>query len=465
MKNLYRLLPSVDICLQQFRDVMYPHALLCDTINAFLEEKRSQIKNAQISEQELGKEALFQAMKVYVDTALSPRIKKIINASGVVIHTNLGRSVLAKEVLDAVHAVAGGYCNLEFDLEKGERGSRHSLVEKDICRLVGAEAALAVNNNAAAVYLVLNTLCQSGEVIVSRGELVEIGGSFRIPEVMKQSGAVLCEVGTTNKTHLKDYSEAFSDETKAILKVHTSNYRIIGFHEDVPNYELAKLAHERNVPVIHDLGSGSLVDLSVYGLRGEPTVKDILESGIDIVTFSGDKVLGGPQAGIIAGKKEYIEKIKKNQMLRALRCDKLTLTALSETLRFYYDEKLAFEKIPTLSAITASKETLKKKAKKLSGILKTILPPQKIKLTLEENVSRVGGGSFPENDLPTYVVCLDFLEESPTFSAQVWKEKFLKTNPPLLGRVEHDKFLLDVRTISEEEFVLIKNCILSILPR
>ena len=341
MKNLYRLLPSVDICLQQFRDVMYPHALLCDTINAFLEEKRSQIKNAQISEQELGKEALFQAMKVYVDTALSPRIKKIINASGVVIHTNLGRSVLAKEVLDAVHAVAGGYCNLEFDLEKGERGSRHSLVEKDICRLVGAEAALAVNNNAAAVYLVLNTLCQSGEVIVSRGELVEIGGSFRIPEVMKQSGAVLCEVGTTNKTHLKDYSEAFSDETKAILKVHTSNYRIIGFHEDVPNYELAKLAHERNVPVIHDLGSGSLVDLSVYGLRGEPTVKDILESGIDIVTFSGDKVLGGPQAGIIAGKKEYIEKIKKNQMLRALRCDKLTLTALSETLRFYYDEKLA----------------------------------------------------------------------------------------------------------------------------
>ena len=404
-------------------------------------------------------------MKVYVDTALSPRIKKIINASGVVIHTNLGRSVLAKEVLDAVHAVAGGYCNLEFDLEKGERGSRHSLVEKDICRLVGAEAALAVNNNAAAVYLVLNTLCQSGEVIVSRGELVEIGGSFRIPEVMKQSGAVLCEVGTTNKTHLKDYSEAFSDETKAILKVHTSNYRIIGFHEDVPNYELAKLAHERNVPVIHDLGSGSLVDLSVYGLRGEPTVKDILESGIDIVTFSGDKVLGGPQAGIIAGKKEYIEKIKKNQMLRALRCDKLTLTALSETLRFYYDEKLAFEKIPTLSAITASKETLKKKAKKLSGILKTILPPQKIKLTLEENVSRVGGGSFPENDLPTYVVCLDFLEESPTFSAQVWKEKFLKTNPPLLGRVEHDKFLLDVRTISEEEFVLIKNCILSILPR
>lgn len=465
MNNLYRLLPSVDVCLQQFRDVMYPHALLCDTVNAFLEEKRTQIKQAQISAQDLEKEVFFQAMKEYVDTALLPRVKKVINASGVVIHTNLGRSVLAKEVLDAVYTVAGGYCNLEFDLEKGERGSRHSLVEKDICKLVGAEAALVVNNNAAAVYLVLNTLCLGGEVIVSRGELVEIGGSFRIPEVMKQSGAVLCEVGTTNKTHAQDYLDAFSEETKAVLKVHTSNYRIIGFHEDVPNYELAKLAHERNVPVIHDLGSGSLVDLSLYGLRGEPTVKEIIASGIDIVTFSGDKVLGGPQAGIIAGKKEYIDKIKKNQMLRALRCDKLTLTALSETLRFYYDEKLAFEKIPTLRAITASKETLKKKAKKLYTLLKTILPQEKIKLTLEENVSRVGGGSFPENDLPTYVVCLDFLEESPTFSAQAWKEKFLKTNPPLLGRVEHDKFLFDVRTISNEEFILIKNCILSILPR
>lgn len=464
MNNLYRLLPSVDICLQQFRDAMYPHALLCDTINAFLEEKRMQIKNAQISEQDLEKEVLFKALKEYVEATLAPRVRKVINASGVVIHTNLGRSVLAKEALDAVYTVAGGYCNLEFDLEKGERGSRHSLVEKDICKLVGAEAALVVNNNAAAVYLVLNTLCQGGEVLVSRGELVEIGGSFRIPEVMKQSGTVLHEVGTTNKTHLNDYVGALSEQTKAILKVHTSNYRIIGFHEDVPNYELAKLAHEKNLPLIHDLGSGSLVDLSLYGLCGEPTVREIVASGVDIVTFSGDKVLGGPQAGIIAGKKEYIEKIKKNQMLRALRCDKLTLTALSETLRLYYDEKLALEKIPTLTAITVSKETLKKKARKLYNVLKKILPQEKVKLTLEENISRVGGGSFPENDLPTYVVCLDFLEESSTFSAQAWKEKFLKTNPPLIGRVEHDKFLFDVRTISEQEFALIKNCILSILP-
>lgn len=464
MNNLYRLLPSVDICLQQFRDALYPHALLCDTITAFLEEKRMQIKNAQISEQELEKSVLFSALKEYVEVALAPRVRKVINASGVVIHTNLGRSVLAKEALDAVYTVAGGYCNLEFDLEKGTRGSRHSLVEKNICKLVGAEAALVVNNNAAAVYLVLNTLCHGGEVIVSRGELVEIGGSFRIPEVMKQSGAVLHEVGTTNKTHLNDYIEALSEQTKAILKVHTSNYRIIGFHEDVPNYELAQLAHEKNLPLIHDLGSGSLVDLSLYGLRGEPTVREIVASGVDIVTFSGDKVLGGPQAGIIVGKKEYIEKIKKNQMLRALRCDKLTLTALSETLRLYYDEKLALEKIPTLNAITVSKETLKKKARKLYNILKKILPQEKVKLTLEENISRVGGGAFPENDLPTYVVCLDFLEESPAFSAQAWKEKFLKTNPPLIGRVEHDKFLFDVRTISEQEFTLIKNCILSILP-
>ncbi len=463
MKNLYRLLPSFDICLREFRDAMYPHALLCDTINAFLEEKRTQIKNAQVSEQDLEKEVLFAALKEYAERALAPRVRKVINASGVVIHTNLGRSVLAKEALDALYSVANGYCNLEFDLEKGERGSRHSLVEKDICRLTGAGAALVVNNNAAAVYLVLNTLCQGGEVIVSRGELVEIGGSFRIPEVMKQSGAILQEVGTTNKTHLKDYIEALSEQTKAILKVHTSNYRIIGFHADVANYDLAELAHEKNLPLIHDLGSGSLIDLSPYGLKGEPTVREIVASGIDIVTFSGDKVLGGPQAGIIAGRKEYIEKIKKNQMLRALRCDKLTLTALSETLRLYYDEKLALAKIPALNAITASKEELKKKARKLYTILKKSIPQDKIKLTLEENVSRVGGGSFPENDLPTCVVCLDFLEESSTFSAQAWKEEFLKTNPPIIGRVEHNKFLFDVRTISEEEFVLIKNCILSIM--
>ena len=463
MKNLYRLLPSVDICLREFRDAMYPHALLCDTINAFLAEKRTQIKNEQVSEQDLEKEVLFAALKEYAERALAPRVRKVINASGVVIHTNLGRSVLAKEALDAVYAVANGYCNLEFDLEKGERGSRHSLVEKDICRLTGAEAALVVNNNAAAVYLVLNTLCQGGEVIVSRGELVEIGGSFRIPEVMKQSGAILQEVGTTNKTHLKDYAEALSEQTKAILKVHTSNYRIIGFHADVANYDLAELAHEKNLPLIHDLGSGSLIDLSPYGLKGEPTVREIVASGIDIVTFSGDKVLGGPQAGIIAGRKEYIEKIKKNQMLRALRCDKLTLTALSETLRLYYDEKLALAKIPALNAITASREELKKKARKLYTILKKSIPQDKIKLTLVVNVSRVGGGSFPENDLPTCVVCLDFLEESSTFSAQAWKEKFLKTNPPIIGRVEHNKFLFDVRTISEEEFVLIKNCILSIM--
>lgn len=463
MSNLYRLLPSVDICLRQFRDTMYPHALLCDAVNAFLSEKRGQIKDNLIKAEDLKEEKLFSALKEYVYYALSPRVKKVINASGVVIHTNLGRSVLAKEALDAVNLAASGYCNLEFDLEKGERGSRHSLVEKDICKLTGAEAALVVNNNAAAVYLVLNSLCFGGEVIVSRGELVEIGGSFRIPEVMKQSGTALHEVGTTNKTHLKDYQDAFSENTKAVLKVHTSNYRIIGFQADVPNHELAEFAHSRNIPLIHDLGSGSLIDLSAFGLRNEPTVKGIVASGVDIVTFSGDKVLGGPQAGIIAGKKEYIDRIKKNQMLRALRCDKLTLSALSATLRLYYDEKLAFEKIPTLNGLTASKDILKKKAKRLHNMLKGIMPKEKVKLTVEENISRVGGGAFPETDLPTYAVCVDFLEKNSAFSAEAWKERFLKTDPPIVGRVERDKFLFDVRTIANEEFILIRNCILSIL--
>lgn len=463
MSSLYRLLPSVDVCLQEFRESHYPHMLLCNAVQAFLDEKREQIKTMRISEDELRHEVLFASLKQYVEKALAFRVKKVINASGVVIHTNLGRSVLAKEALQAIQNIADGYCNLEFDLESGERGSRHSLVEEDICRLVGAEAALVVNNNAAAVYLMLNTLCAGGEVIVSRGELVEIGGSFRIPEVMKQSGAVLREVGTTNKTHLKDYAEVIGENTRAVLKVHTSNYRIVGFYADVPNTELAELAHRHGLPVFHDLGSGSLVDFSSYGLHGEPTVKEILAAGIDIVTFSGDKVLGGPQAGIIAGKKEYVEMIKKNQMLRAMRCDKLTLTALAATLRLYYDEKLALEKIPTLRAMTVSSAVLKKKAQKLYRLLKNDIPQKKIKLKLEENVSRVGGGSFPENDLPTFVVSLDFLEKNPTFSAQAFKEKFLRTDPPLVGRVEHDKFLFDVRTIAEEEFPLVKKCLLSVM--
>lgn len=463
MSSLYRLLPSVDVCLQQFRESMYPHAMLCTAIQNFLQEKRVQIKNGTVAEGELRQEVLFPALAKYVEKALAPRVKKVINAAGVVIHTNLGRSVLAKEALQAVQTAAEGYCNLEFDLQSGSRGSRHSLIEEDICRLTGAEAALAVNNNAAAVYLMLNTLCGGGEVVVSRGELVEIGGSFRIPEVMKHSGALLREVGTTNKTHLADYAEVLSENTKAVLKVHTSNYRIVGFHADVPNYELAELAHSRGIPVFHDLGSGSLVDFSPYGLRGEPTVREILAAGIDIVTFSGDKVLGGPQAGIIAGKKEYIAKIKKNQMLRAMRCDKLTLAALAATLRLYYDEKQALEKIPTLRAMTVSAQELKKKAQKLCSVLKRAVPQGIVKLKLEENVSRVGGGSFPENDLPTYVVSLEFCREDSEFSAQVLKERFLQTDPPLVGRVEHDKFLFDVRTIAEEEFPLVKKCLISIL--
>ncbi len=461
MSNLYRLLPSVDVCLQYFRDSLYPHALLCDAINEFLQEQRKKIKANQLNENDLEKQCLEKALKKYVEKALSSPLKRVINASGVVIHTNLGRSVLADEAVQAVTMAASHYCNLEFDLETGERGSRHSLVEKDICKLTGAEAALVVNNNAAAVYLMLSSLCEGGEVIVSRGELVEIGGSFRIPEVMKRSGALLQEVGTTNKTHAKDYLEVINENTKAILKVHTSNYRIIGFHSDVANVELAELAHKNNILVFFDLGSGSLVNFAEYGLRGEPTVAEIISSGVDIVTFSGDKVLGGPQAGIIAGKKEYIEKIKKNQMLRALRCDKLTLSALSATLRLYYDLSLAVQKIPTLHAMTICKNELKQKAQKLARILRLALPKDSIDVCIQENNSRVGGGSFPEDDLPTFVVCLKFKQKK--LSAQLIKEKFLHTSPPLVGRVEHECFMFDVRTIREDEFRIIKEMLLSII--
>lgn len=481
MSNLFRLLPSTDACLHLFKNSPYPHALLRNTITLYLDSLRAKIKsascktlsNTSFDESLLAPSVLEKNLCAFVEQKLRPSLQKIINATGVVIHTNLGRSTLAKDAIDAVHIAASSYCNLEFDLETGERGSRHSLVEADICALTGAESALVVNNNAAAVLLMLNTLCLSGEAIVSRGQLVEIGGSFRIPDVMEKSGCTLKEVGTTNRCHLADYENALCENTKAILKVHTSNYRIVGFHKDVPTEELAQIAKNHAIPLLEDLGSGSFVDFSPYGLKDEPTVKSVLQAGVDVVTFSGDKVLGGPQAGIIAGKKVYIDAIKKNQLLRALRCDKLTLAALAATLRLYYDPEKALQEIPTLNRMTKTKKELEKKARKLYDILRVkfienglienevSLEKNCVTLSIKEDVSRVGGGSFPEKDLPTSLVCLAFQKTS--FSAQWVRNALLQTNPPLVGRMEHDCFMLDVRTLLEEDFDLIGNIFISIL--
>lgn len=460
MSNLFRMLPSVDIALSNLDDLPYAHSLLYDAITDFLTKKRESIKNGLCQEEELLPKQLIADMRTYVLTHAAPRVQAVINATGVVIHTNLGRSTLANEAIEAILLVADSYCNLEFDIETGERGSRHSLVEQDICRLTGAESALVVNNNAAAVLLMLNSLCENGETIVSRGQLVEIGGSFRIPDVMKKSGTHLCEVGTTNRCHAEDYINAIHENTQAILKVHTSNYRIIGFHSEVETKDLAKIAHDHNIPLLEDLGSGTFIDFSLYGLPGEPTVKDLLGAGVDVVTFSGDKVLGGPQAGIIAGKKYYIDLIKNNQLIRALRCDKLTLAALEATLRLYYNPEEALRKIPTLWRMTMPIEELLSMATQLSKRLKRALNKENVRTHLLKGNSRVGGGSFPEKDLPTYLVGIDPVNDY--MSLQDLRLRLLQSTPPIVGRIEQNMFMLDVRTLDTEEFFLIEEILKSI---
>ncbi len=460
MSTLFRHIPAVDqalaaLCAEQsvaggaFRAA--PRPLLKDLVNAFLDLLREEIRAGAITEAaQLNLPALMPRLMAYVRQGLRPRFRRVLNATGVVIHTNMGRSLLAKEAVAAVASAAGHYSNLEFDLSTGERGSRYSHVEELLCRLTGAEAALVVNNNAAAVLIVLDTLCKGREVIVSRGQLVEIGGSFRIPEVMAKSGAILREVGATNRTHLRDYEAAIGSDTSAIMKVHTSNYRMTGFVKEVPLHELKALAGSYGLPVIEDLGSGSLLRFEGDGLPGEPTAQEAVAEGADIVTFSGDKVLGGPQAGIIVGRREIIERIKKNQLNRALRIDKLTLAALEATLRLYLDPDLARERVPTVAMMTRNLVSLRAQAARLAGLLRKHLSDS-LELALRAGSSRVGGGAFPEADLPTSLVCL-----KPTgMAVEALREALLSTDPPLVGRVEDDALCLDPRTLDPSEHALV----------
>ena len=464
MNTLFRALPSVDACLNALSGHDLPHGQLRSLVQTFLEQRRADIRAGRAAHAEaLTLDALLPALTSFVREGARPRLRRVLNATGVVIHTNLGRSVLAEEAVRAAALAAGGYCNLEYDLSTGERGSRHSLVEGLVRELTGAEAAVVVNNNAAAVLLMLDTLCKGGEVVVSRGQLVEIGGSFRIPDVMLRSGAILREVGTTNRTHLFDYAGAISENTRALLRVHTSNYRIAGFHADVPLEEMAALARKHNLPLLEDLGSGSFVDFTPWGLPGEPTARDILRAGADMVTFSGDKVLGGPQAGIIAGRADLIAPIRANQLMRALRCDKMTLAALEATLRLYLDPDKALTRIPTLRRMTMSPAELKRRAQRLARALRRALPPDSARVKLMDGVSRVGGGAFPERDLPTTLVCV----EPAACAAENLRARLLASDPPLIGRVgqigksgrsgqadpaDHEAFLLDSRTLEEHDF-------------
>ncbi|SHI47917.1 L-seryl-tRNA(Sec) selenium transferase [Clostridium amylolyticum] len=454
-KELLRKLPKVDILLQHSKvEEAFENnsrVLVIEAVREALEDTRKNILEGNI--QEFTIEDIINTFNDILDKNNKPKLRKVINAAGIVIHTNLGRSLLCDKAVNQVEDIIKNYNNLEYDIDKGARGSRYSHIEDIIKEITGAEAALVVNNNAAAVMLVLNTLCEEKEAIVSRGQLVEIGGSFRVPEVMKFSKAKLVEVGTTNRTHLYDYENNITENTGVLLKVHTSNFKILGFTEDVSAEELTKLGEKYDVPVVEDIGSGVLINLQSYGLSYEPTVQESVKKGIDVITFSGDKMLGGPQAGIIIGKKKYIDKIKKNQLTRALRVDKMTLAALEATLKCYLDEETAIKEIPTLNMMLTPPEEIKKKAQLLKRKLSTA--PKHFSFHIEEDYSMVGGGSMPEEKLKTYVVKV----KSSKFSAKELEGELRNYETPIISRISNDEIYLDLRTIFKEDFEIILNAL------
>lgn len=453
-----RKIPSVDEILSrpEITDLLksYPRAVVVEAVRKGLGRLREELLNQkEISEFEeslFSFECLFPLFRKEIDLRVQPRLRRVINATGVVIHTNLGRSPLHPSALQHMIDISKTYSNLEYDLDLGERGSRYSHVEETLCRLSGAESALVVNNNAGAVLLALNTMAEGREVVVSRGELVEIGGAFRIPDVMKRSGALLKEVGTTNRTHLSDYQEAIGSQTALLLKVHASNFRVMGFTSSVPLPDLVQLGRQYDIRVMDDLGSGCLLDLTQYGLEKEPTVQEAIATGADVVTFSGDKLLGGPQAGIILGKRNLLDQIKVNPFTRALRIDKLTLAALESTLLLYLDQKIAMREIPTLRMLSLDTGKLKRRGRRLLKRLSEGIKKEAT-LALREDVSQVGGGALPLQELPTMVLAIKTLH----LSVNGLEENLRKGDPPIISRISKDELVLDMRTVFDEEILLL----------
>ena len=452
MKKLLSNLPKVDEFLiseklEKYKDDV-PYNILIKSIREGIAFYREAILNKRLVDIEIDKEDLkieiTNKIIKLIESKNQLNLKRVINATGTIIHTNLGRSKLIESSVKNIVNIASNYNNLEYDIPTGKRGSRYSHIEKLICDITGAESALVVNNNAAAVLLVLDTLTKDSEVIVSRGELVEIGGSFRIPAIMEYSGSKLIEVGTTNRTHKKDYLEAITPETKALLKVHTSNYKIMGFTKEVTNEELSKIARDKKLISIEDLGSGVLVDFAKYGYKKEPTVQESLKSGIDVVTFSGDKLLGGPQAGIIVGKRQYIEKMKRNNLLRTLRVSKLTIAALEVTLREYLDESEAIKNIPTLRMILEGKDEVEKRAHILYEKLKTL---ETLEVDLVETNAMIGGGSMPTELMDSFGVAISYVG-----SSIVKLERVLRNNSlSIVGRIQGGRLILDCKTLNEDD--------------
>ncbi len=460
MNNLLRSIPKTDRILQKLPEDI-PQSLKLRICRRVLDDIRQAILSGRISAvSSISFQRVLERIEKELQKAMEPSLRPLINATGVVVHTNLGRSLLSDELLDGIRKAAVNYSNLEYDLDHGRRGSRYSHVEDILCELTGAEAALVVNNNAAAVLIMLETLARGREVIVSRGELVEIGGSFRIPDVMARSGAILREVGATNRTHLADYERAICEDTALLMKVHQSNFAIVGFTLSVSMPALKALGRKHGLPVIEDLGSGNLVDLRPYGFVHEPTVQESLAAGADLVSFSGDKMLGGPQAGIIVGKKRFVDRIKKNPINRAVRIDKLTLAALEGTLRIYRRPEDAIARIPTLRMLCMpEKETAARAGKLLEAIRSREIGG--IRAATSPVISRVGGGALPLQELRSTAVTIDPANgRDGDRSAISALEKALRQgNPPVIVRIEDDHIIIDVRTIKDNQFAVIAECL------
>jgi len=497
-QNILRSIPSVNELLEspeisKLTD-RYPRQVVVDAIREVLEDIRQSLTNkTNINEKEgtkvagnfhaldfvvssverwegqggRGKDTEFSDEDVMSQTTnLSPQklyplvqqvlqqklcgIEHVINATGIILHTGLGRAPLAEDAANQLQNISKSFCTLEIEKYSGKRGFRYHNIEQLICMITGAESALVVNNNAAAVLLALDTLARGKEVIISRSHLVEIGGEFRMPDVMTKSGAILVEVGTTNKTYLKDYENAITENTGLILKVHQSNFKIVGFTEAVDLKDLVSLGQTRNIPVVYDLGSGALIELQKYGLPYEPTVQESIKAGVDVVTFSTDKLLGGPQGGIIAGKKKWVDLLKKNPLTRALRVGKLTIAALEATLRLYLEEELALKKVPVLKMILTPLETIEEKCKRIINKMRSETKVC-MNLSMVDGFSEMGGGALPGENIPTKLVCI----HSEKINAIELANKLRNCTPPVFARIEQDRVLLDMRTVYDEEVDMI----------
>jgi L-seryl-tRNA(Ser) seleniumtransferase len=452
--ELLRMLPSVDEMLREGRIAAMAErdsrTVVTEAVRAALQNLRDSILEGHLkaSQVELAVSALPEAVERFVRRAMRVSLRPVINATGVILHTNLGRAPIANAAIEHIREVAPGYSNLEFDLESGERGKRDVHVQRLFAHLLGAEVSTnVVNNNAAAVLLALNTLAEGGEVLVSRGELVEIGGSFRIPDVMSKSGAALREVGSTNRTRLADYERALTDRTKLILRVHRSNFQIVGFTEQPSLSEMVTLAHERGLPVMEDLGSGALFDLATIGVSGEPGVAESLAAGVDVVTYSGDKLLGGPQAGILSGKPEIVARMRSNALFRALRVDKLTYAALEATLLAYVRQD--YDAVPALRMMRASAEEIGARAQAMARDL-----PASYRAEIADGESVIGGGAAPGATLKTHLLIIAL----EGVSAGELATRLRHADPPVIARVEDDRVVLDLRTVfPEQDAVILKS--------